>query len=37
MKELHSIPIDTLTLPQSQAYDKLLRFIIVTRQKVKKN
>ena len=35
MKELHSIPIDKLTIPQHQAYDKILRFITVIRQTVK--
>ena len=37
MKELHSIPIDKFTITQQQLYNKLLRFITVTRQNVKKN
>ena len=35
MKDLHSIPIDQFTSTQQQAYDKVLRFITDTRQKVK--
>ena len=37
MKDLHSILINKFTFTQQQVYDKLLRFITVTRQKVKNN
>ena len=35
MKNLQSIPINQFTLTQQQAYDKLLRLITDTRQKLK--
>ena len=37
MKDLQPIPIDQFTSTKQQVYDKLLRFITNTRQKVKTN